>query len=102
MLISSKQLIGIKVETRSGQHLGQVRDFEVDTEALAIQKFYVRPSGIVKGLVGGDLIINKNSILSINEEKIIVEDLTGEELVKEKTAKKIAAQGSPIAASSLE
>ncbi|MBU1179677.1 PRC-barrel domain-containing protein [Patescibacteria group bacterium] len=102
MLISSKNLIGLKVETKSGQQLGHVRDFDVDSETLEIKKLYVRPSGIVRGLVGGDLIIGKDSIISINEEKIIVEDLEEKELAKEKAAKKIAAQGSPIAASSLE
>ena len=102
MLISSKNLIGLKVETKSGWQLGHVRDFDVDSETLEIKKLYVRPSGIVKGLVGGDLVISKNSIISINEEKIIVEDLAEGELAREKATKKIAVEGSPIAASSLE
>ena len=83
MLINSKNLIRLRVETKSGQELGYVRDFDLNIDNLEVEQFYVRPAGIVKGLVLGDLILNKSSIISINEEKMIVQDLVGKELVRE-------------------
>ena len=73
--ITAKKFIGLKVETRSKQKLGKVRDFEIDTAGLGLKKIYVRPHIYVKGFVAGDLIIDKSSIVSMSEEKIVVEDL---------------------------
>ena len=82
MLVGSKNLIGLKVETMSGKELGHIKDFDININSLIVEKFYVRPEGVVKGLVIGKLVINKNSIISINEEKMIVEDLMEKELVE--------------------
>lgn len=103
MLIFSKKFIGLKVETKSGQYLGRVRDFEINADNLEIKKIYVRPVGIIKGLVAGDLLINKASIVSIDEKKITVLDLVGEELAQEKTSeRKIAMESSVISAAEMK
>lgn len=103
MLIFSKKIIGLKVESKSKQDLGVVRDFNINTENFEIFKIYVRPSGLLRGLVSGDLIIGKSAIISIDEEKMVVEDLTEGELAREKKASsKIAMQNSPVSAVNLE
>lgn len=100
MEIAAKKLIGLRVETKSGQYLGRVRDFEIWADALEIKKFYVRPAGIVKGFTDGDLIIEKSAVLSIDENKMTVLDLGGAEFAKAgKIRKEFSTEGSPIAAS---
>ena len=78
----AKQLIGLRVETRSGQKLGKIRDFELDPTGLGLKRIYVRQHSYVKGFVVGDLIIGKSSIVSVSEEKVVVEDLILAESVK--------------------
>ncbi|PIR67030.1 MAG: hypothetical protein COU51_00725 [Parcubacteria group bacterium CG10_big_fil_rev_8_21_14_0_10_36_14] len=102
MILSHKIIIGMSVETKSKQALGHIRDFDLDTDTLELANIYVRPSGIVKGLVVGDLIISKSSIISINEEKIIVDDLTERELVKEDSRETMVTGESPASAMIME
>lgn len=104
MHIAAKKIIGLKVETKGGQKLGRVRDFDINTELLEIKKFYVRPAGIVKGLTDGDLIIAKSQILAIDEKKMTVLDLAAGELAKNQADRETAIESVslPISASSTE
>lgn len=103
MVIAAKQFIGLRVETKSGQKLGRVRDFEIDADTLEIKKFYVRPAGIVKGLTDGDLMIVRNQILAIDENKMTVLDLAGAELAKDAERKKqVVMESQPILTSAKE
>jgi len=103
MQIAAKKIIGLAVETKSGRKLGRVRDFDVDVEMLEIKKFYVRPTGLVKRLADGDLIIGKNSVVSLDENRLVVEDLVETELAGNKGYKKeLAAAGAPLSASTRE
>lgn len=97
MIIAAKKIIGLRVETKSGRYLGRVRDFEIDIDALEVKSFFVRPAGLVKGLTDSDLIVGKNSVISIDEEKIVVDDLAGRELVEATERKKqLVVESSPI------
>ena len=83
MVISSKKFIGLGVETKSGQILGSITGFDMDIENFRVTRFYVKPSGIVSGLVKKELIIGYELVISITEEKMIVEDLMEKQLVAE-------------------
>jgi len=74
MLINQRQLKKIKVETQSGQALGLVTGFELETDTGVIEKYYVKSKNLITGLLEDKLIINRNQIISFDEEKIIVED----------------------------
>jgi sporulation protein YlmC with PRC-barrel domain len=103
MMILAKNLIGLRAETKSGQYLGRVKNFEIDIETLEAARFYVRPVGLIKGLVAGDLIIAKSSVISVDDKKMTVLDLVGEELAmagKEKKA--LVMEGTAVSASNLE
>jgi len=99
MLISSKKIIGLKVETKSGYKLGRIKGFDVETETMEIKKIYVRPTNIVKGLIDGDLIISKNLIISVDENRMVVDDLIGRELAGGETNKKMAPGGASLSVS---
>jgi sporulation protein YlmC with PRC-barrel domain len=100
-MLNSKQFIGLKVETKSGEHLGHIRDFDIDN-TLQIQKIYIKPQGIVKGLVENDLVISKDLVLSIDDQKMVVEDLEEKEAIKEMEENKMPANEFPVAASNIE
>lgn len=66
-------LKGMKVVTRSNHRLGKVSDYSVEVETMYIQKFYVT-QGLLKGLTGGNLGIDRSQIHEITDTKIIVLD----------------------------
>lgn len=74
MLIKSKDLLKLPVETKSGKLLGAVCGMEIDIDTHQIKKYYVKPSGLVKGLIGDVLIIDFSQVLSVTKERMIVED----------------------------
>lgn len=73
MLISLKNIIGKKVETKSGQPLGRVCDVYINIDVQEIEQFEVKPS-IIKGLLGKKLLIHRKQVVEIKRDKIVVED----------------------------
>lgn len=74
MLISDKKIKKVQVETQSGQALGVIVGFEIETDTGVIEKYYVKSILSLKGLFDDKLIINKEQIISFHEQKMIVED----------------------------
>lgn len=68
-------LTGIKVQSVSKQGYGKVMDFAFDSTSFYIQKIY---SGqpILKSLSGNSLSIDRNQIIEITPNKIIIDDPT--------------------------
>ncbi|MCX6745250.1 MAG: hypothetical protein NTX82_07055 [Candidatus Parcubacteria bacterium] len=74
MLINQKQLKKVRVETQSGQFLGYVSDFGLETDTGVIEKYYVRAKNLIPGLFEDSLIISKSQIINFDEDKMVVED----------------------------
>lgn len=72
MYINQQKLIRLPVFTESGEKLGHVHDFEIDLETHQIRKYLV-----VSGLISKDVYyISPAQIVSVTDDKIIVEDAT--------------------------
>lgn len=67
------KIIGARVETMSGQHLGKVKDATIDFKLMCLERLYVAPASIIQFLAK-DLIIPAKKIIRIEKEKIIVSD----------------------------
>lgn len=63
-----------KVVTVSGQNLGKVYDYTLDLKTGYLSRLYVRPTALF--VLSPDYIINFSQIISIERDKIIVEDAT--------------------------
>jgi len=84
MLINQKQLKQVRAETQSGQFLGYIADFELETDTGIIEQYYIKSNNLISGLWEGKLLINKNQIINFDENKMVVED----NVLKEKAQKK--------------
>jgi sporulation protein YlmC with PRC-barrel domain len=93
MNLRKNQLINLPVYTQSGQKLGRVVDFELNCELQEVIKYYVRGENIIKELIEKELIITAEQVISIDDKKMIVEDL----VIKEKEAVGEKATVQPIA-----
>lgn len=74
--LKARHLLGLPVETQSGQHLGKVQDFEVDLTTQSIVRYTVRGDRILQELFGKDLVIQASQVISVTAKVMIVEDLT--------------------------
>jgi sporulation protein YlmC with PRC-barrel domain len=85
MFIKAKEVIGNKVVTQSGQLLGKVVDFEIDTTSQNIIRYYTQ--GDLFGFLKEPLMINADQVIEIKKKQIIVEDaIITRKATKKKTA----------------
>jgi sporulation protein YlmC with PRC-barrel domain len=82
-LCSSLQAKGLPVQTRSGQDLGRVSGFILDTERGCIFQIEVRPAGLVRGLVAQELLVSWNDVIEWTATEIIVQENVLTEQVKQ-------------------
>ena len=78
MIILSSDLINLPVYTQSGRYLGRVDSFEIDLDNNMILRYQVK-TGLIKGLWHQQLIVDKSQVISIDKEKMVVEDNTVKE-----------------------
>lgn len=67
-------LIGMQVVTTTGEKIGKVSDYAIETESMIITKLYASQS-ILKNFTGGSLSIDRNQIQEITPKKIIISEL---------------------------
>ena len=74
MLIDDKKFKKVRVETKSGEQLGRLAGFELDTETGLVEKYYVKSSIPLADIFEGKLIISKSQVISFDDKKMVVED----------------------------
>lgn len=75
MRIDTHTLISLSVETRSRVSLGTITALEVDTVTHEIVHYIVARHGLIPGLFKKTLLIAPRQVISITEERMVVEDL---------------------------
>lgn len=76
--------------------MGTVSDFGIDTGTGQMQKISVRSGGLVKGLMGDELMVDWSQIVEIREDAVIVDDALAKE-----TGKSLARSMAPTAVAML-
>lgn len=69
------QVIGLTVETTGGMVLGKVCDVVLSIEDQTIIQYLVKPSGPLEKLISEPKLINRNQVIRISGEKMVVDDL---------------------------
>jgi len=72
--LDDKTLLRLPVETKSGAALGRVAGFEFDADSHAVLRYRVRPKGLAAGMLKKPLLVAREQVLSIDAEKMIVDD----------------------------
>ena len=83
MTISHKNLIGLPVQTKSGLLLGKIRSFEIESETQTISRYVVKSRNLISKLLSEEvreIIIGRNQVISIDEERMVVGDASVKEL----------------------
>lgn len=74
MVLSLKKLVGKPVVTRSGQLVGKVAGFEIDTLTGRIATMQVKSSGLVARLSEDVLIVSWDAIVEMTEKRVTIID----------------------------
>ena len=93
MRIEYSQLKKLKVETVSGTVLGYVNDIIIDVNTHSILQYKVKSSV----LRTKEYLIHKNQVVSIKEDKVVVEDNVEKEAKKVNAGVGGRAKAEPIA-----
>ena len=72
MLLNSKDMIGVPVETRDGRFIGKVASFNVDAITGKLSSLLVHAPGIVSGLFRDELLVDWNVILEMTPDRVLV------------------------------
>lgn len=83
-LLDEKRLLKLPVYTHSGTHLGRLIGFEFEPGNQMIMTYRIRPKGITRSILKSPLMIGREQVLSITEEKMTVDDAVERELELEK------------------
>lgn len=73
-MLDEKSLLKLPVETRSGLRLGRVAGFEVDPASQMIVRYRVRPKGLSARILKAPLLVAREQVLEMTDEKMVVED----------------------------
>lgn len=73
-LLSDKEIKNLAVESKNGTKIGRVVGIEIEPDSQTIMNYLIKPKQVVKGIFEGNLIINRERVIEINEEKMIVDD----------------------------
>lgn len=91
-MITKNDLIDLPVYTQSGEYLGRVVDFELDPATHTIFRYHVRSRDSIKDLLQArELVIASAQVISLNNEKMVVDDgAIPSPATEERVAKKAA------------
>ncbi len=82
MVLPLSKIKNLPVFTQSNLRLGIVVDIEIEIESQTILRYIVQ-QGQILGRLQEPLLVHRNQVLEITNERIIVEDSLGKEEVKE-------------------
>lgn len=74
MKVNSKEMAGVQAETRSGWPVGKVASFDFDADTGHLQAVRVKPGGLVANLLGEELLVSWDAVISMSEEKVVITD----------------------------
>ncbi len=76
MVLNTKALTGVPVVTRSGQAVGKVVSFDLDTVTGRMQAMHVHAKGIMAVVMDGDSIVPWDAIIEMSPSRIVIADGT--------------------------
>lgn len=84
MSLSHKELIQLPVYTKSETYLGTVDGFELDEISQRITRYVIKTKHGITGIFKQHLLISRDQVISLNREKMVVDDLVAKELAVER------------------
>ncbi len=79
-ILDSKTLLKLPVHAKSGALLGKVAGFDFDVETHGILRYRVQPKGLASGMLASPLLVAREQVLSIDAEKMVVDDAVEKEM----------------------
>lgn len=77
MVLPLSQIKNLLVVTQSGTRLGIIVDMELETDSQSILRYVVQ-RGQILGRLHDPLLVHRSQVVSLSDEKMIVEDNVGQ------------------------
>ncbi len=82
MSLNNKKIINLPVFTQANIRLGYVSGFEIDELEQKIKHYHIKTHQGIAGLFEQELLISCKQVISLDKEKMIVEDAVIKESLK--------------------
>lgn len=97
MLINWNELKKLPVYTKLGMRLGRVSGMELDVESHLVRTYFVR-----KDFLSDELSISRSQIVSIDKDKVVVEDGAVSDAARESSGAVAREEIAPISMSEIK
>ncbi len=74
MTLRKGELINLPVYTQSGEHLGKVADFVFQPDGQTIIQYHIKSGTLLRELLEKELLVSREQVISITNERMVVED----------------------------
>ncbi len=74
MALNTKDMVGVPVETRSGERVGKVTSFDLDDATGRLVAMRVKSRGLVSGLIADEMIVAWDAIIELSPSKVVIAD----------------------------
>jgi sporulation protein YlmC with PRC-barrel domain len=74
MLFNTQHILGVKVETKSGENVGKVASFDFEGDTGHLKNMHVKHGGLIAGLMSEHLLVSWDAILEITPDKVVIMD----------------------------
>lgn len=75
MQFREKDLRGVPVFTKSGDKIGKLAGFLIDTDQHIVAQYIVARSRVLSRLLPEELSVRPSQVLSLDAEKMVVDDM---------------------------
>lgn len=78
MRLTDEQLVGLRVETTTGERVGTIVGLVMDTDGGVIVQYRVRPPGALAMFLGSrELLIHQSQVVSFDAKRMVVQSGVG-------------------------
>ncbi|MFA5092154.1 MAG: PRC-barrel domain-containing protein [Candidatus Paceibacterota bacterium] len=89
MRYRDSHLTGVPVYTRSGNHVGRLVGFVIESDTHEVVQYAVKKSGTLELILPKEFLVNRTQVVSVSDEKMVVEDAAVAEKAKVAAKKQV-------------
>ena len=84
------QLAGVPVYTRSGDRIGKLAGFVIESDTHEVVQYAVRKSGTLELILPKEFLVGRGQVVSVSDEKMVVEDAAVADKAESAEEKRVA------------
>lgn len=102
MRFRDADLRGVPVVTKSGEKVGKLAAYVIDTERHEVAQYVVARSSLLSKIIPDELLVHPDQVVSLDAEMMVIEDAAVTERAEARRMAERAAEAAPGSTSSMK